>query len=1068
MVGSTDSISLEDIIEELELMVNSPELYLYNQSQHFYVTTTDKFKIGQGYYGRVEELTTILKISTHISIKAFHVRYGIGGLESRNKGSGDNDELLEPIGIEDEAIGLEDSAKWLRESITLNDHIYGGLDLSNIPEQQELITSNSNSGYKGVKKNKKRWEARVTIGKTLKTLGTFDTPEQAAQIYARAVCYLKQNEQEKAVKSEKGGDGTAVSQSDVNMNVDVVFVSGSAGSGKSKFVKFVGDYLENTGWLVLRIKFSLQRESQEILSSLFDTLIINLISMKNGSNESDRIYSERATSAIRNALDHSSMPAFVPSLQLLIPDINTSTTRSTEANIMSHWQLVYLLSAFIGSIVRLDRNVMFCLDDLQWCDGATLSLLCEVLVGIQAPLLCVGIYRDDEITETHPFTKQLDKIQKSDTVDLTEIKLPSLTRDDVADMIMSELRLPRRLVYELADIVHKKTSGHALFVIQFLSALLHDSAIAYSPMKHRFDWDVNKISTLQIGDDVASLIVSNLSQLEETVLRSLRILSCFGISSELCIFKMLDSSSEWGSQQTEQMVEEEKKLDEVHQHSINEEIILGTSKSRLADLVGRGVIEMSNTQITFTHDLIQQSVYENIPLDDRRQLHHDISHYLASLTSLDLAVQKSFVMNEGLDNLYLSDDSSLREYGIKPSTLMRLAVDQINAAGPSFIAEETSRTKYAGWNLVAGKNAKDHSNFQTALFNYKIGIEFISDSLWSKDSTHELCRELHEGAAYCLYALGSFDEVKLYTNATIDNVSFEAGLFAQDLLLRSLRGSGELGYSDAIARGIDVLRQLKIDLPAIATPTCVFKTIRETRQITSQYTSESILKQTSSSVNARKRSIFNIFNIITGACYRQSSPNLPLIACAMVQYSLSNGVVKESATAFVVFGFFLIHLEDNFQEAQRMADIAQQILDPQVRSLRVRQELCISILMVYSSILSLLTTINLPPYPLNSIHSRRVSLKLDMLSVSFSSTSNIFFDTAILNGFLLFWFKPHREIASALDQAYHCGMKIGDVSSAAYTRTLSIQFSFFGGEHLGIISDKHTTSLQTMVISISF
>ena len=79
--------------------------------------------------------------------------------------------------------------------------------------------------------------------------------------------------------------------------------------------------------------------------------------------------------------------------------------------------------------------------------------------------------------------------------------------------------------------------------------------------------------------------------------------------------------------------------------------------------------------------------------------------------------------------------------------------------------------------------------------------------------------ELHEGAAYCLYALGSFDEVKLYTNAIIDNVSFEAGLFAQDLLLRSLRGSGELGYSDAITHGIDVLRQLKIDLPAIATPT---------------------------------------------------------------------------------------------------------------------------------------------------------------------------------------------------------------------------------------------------------
>jgi len=81
--------------------------------------------------------------------------------------------------------------------------IFGGIDLSNIPEQQELITSNSSSGYKGVKKNKKRWEARISIEKIPKTLGTFDTPEEAAQVYARAVCYLNQHGKGKAGKSKE-------------------------------------------------------------------------------------------------------------------------------------------------------------------------------------------------------------------------------------------------------------------------------------------------------------------------------------------------------------------------------------------------------------------------------------------------------------------------------------------------------------------------------------------------------------------------------------------------------------------------------------------------------------------------------------------------------------------------------------------------------------------------------------------------------------------------------------------------------------------------------------------------
>ena len=74
--------------------------------------------------------------------------------------------------------------------------IFGGLDLRNIPEQQTLITSNANSGYKGVKKMKGRWQACIIIekGKNPTTLGTFDTVEEAARIYARAAKFLEQKQ----------------------------------------------------------------------------------------------------------------------------------------------------------------------------------------------------------------------------------------------------------------------------------------------------------------------------------------------------------------------------------------------------------------------------------------------------------------------------------------------------------------------------------------------------------------------------------------------------------------------------------------------------------------------------------------------------------------------------------------------------------------------------------------------------------------------------------------------------------------------------------------------------------
>ena len=87
---------------------------------------------------------------------------------------------------------------------------YGGLDLSNVPENLSLIpSSRSASGYLGVKKNRARWEARINIAKQgVKTLGTFDTPEEAAAIYAKAAFYLEQKRGRGGVTDECGLEAT--------------------------------------------------------------------------------------------------------------------------------------------------------------------------------------------------------------------------------------------------------------------------------------------------------------------------------------------------------------------------------------------------------------------------------------------------------------------------------------------------------------------------------------------------------------------------------------------------------------------------------------------------------------------------------------------------------------------------------------------------------------------------------------------------------------------------------------------------------------------------------------------
>jgi acetylornithine deacetylase/succinyl-diaminopimelate desuccinylase-like protein len=70
-----------------------------------------------------------------------------------------------------------------------------------------IRSERAKSGYKGVKPNKSRWEARINDNGLIVTLGTFDSKEEAAAIFARAEYYLsKGGESPKKVKEVANGE----------------------------------------------------------------------------------------------------------------------------------------------------------------------------------------------------------------------------------------------------------------------------------------------------------------------------------------------------------------------------------------------------------------------------------------------------------------------------------------------------------------------------------------------------------------------------------------------------------------------------------------------------------------------------------------------------------------------------------------------------------------------------------------------------------------------------------------------------------------------------------------------
>ena len=194
--------------------------------------------------------------------------------------------------------------------------------------------------------------------------------------------------------------------------------------------------------------------------------------------------------------------------------------------------------------------------------------------------------------------------------------------------------------------------------------------------------------------------------------------------------------------------------------------------------------------------------------------------------------------------------------------------------------------------IVKGKEAAECFNFQAALFKYKNGIEFLTERLWLEDSTNQLCRELHEGAAFASFALGESADVELYARAIIEQVPLEDSIAAHAYYIRSLNKAGR--FTEALATGLVLLRRLSIDIPFAPSPMTMMDEMTKTGQFC-QYTSEQIINLKQKSIDGRTKNILSIYVAVMAACHTTESPYAIFVTCSMMKYSFQNGVFEESA-----------------------------------------------------------------------------------------------------------------------------------------------------------------------------
>ena len=100
-------------------------------------------------------------------------------------------------------------------------------------------------------------------------------------------------------------------------------------------------------------------------------------------------------------------------------------------------------------------------------------------------ILFVGVYRDNQLSSTQRMKKLLHAMQEQG-VSLMSIKIGPIDKDCVNSLVSETLCLPPRLCQSLSTLIHNKTGGMALFVMNFLKSLNEEGLLWFNLSSRRW------------------------------------------------------------------------------------------------------------------------------------------------------------------------------------------------------------------------------------------------------------------------------------------------------------------------------------------------------------------------------------------------------------------------------------------------------------------------------------------------------------------------------------------------------------------------------------------------------
>ena len=557
----------------------------------------------------------------------------------------------------------------------------------------------------------------------------------------------------------------------------VLLISGKSGTGKTKLAETLERPVsQSPDGLFVKGKYDLSHKSQPYagIANACGEICGSILYLQQQDPDRANAICQEIESTVGDELPllFHAIPTLIEILHKpdAMQEMKLTQSSKSLSSQKSKSRILFAFVRFMRVITKYFTPLVLVIDDLQWADTSSLDLLDALILDHESiKLMLLGIYRSDEIDDTHiltSFLKSLDSRRCCQDLWLTQLAINNLNIQDVEHVIQDLLRCEDAIESrELAQICYEKTHGNPFFLLRFVSMLHNRHLLEFNYGSLSWTWNGEAIKTNATAcDNVVQLLLDQMNVLPVHLLEILKLASCLGSTFDYHYVGIawMKSSCDVPDGDGENTCLEA--LDELSRGGY----FVRVSKEK--------------RQFSWVHDKIREAAMTLIPESER------------------------CIYMRGLGLVFLHELS-----GEELDSIFFVVVDLLNFS-PIDVLDAHGRQKISDLNLTASKKAIKLSCFESAAKYAGKGIEFLEEGAWDSED-YKLPLQLYSIGAKAEGFLGNLDVMEHYCKTVIskDRIPLDQKLEVYSTWVEGMSGLSRV--AEAAAFTFEVLSEYRCGFP---------------------------------------------------------------------------------------------------------------------------------------------------------------------------------------------------------------------------------------------------------------